>query len=96
LAHEKSPEPVRAPAILFCGELITDLAQERGGQYGVGFVFDADAEQRGLCFGVLAEFLHLVDYYTFFRLILFALISALGFIFLFLLASLFFLAFSKS
>jgi len=37
----------------------------------------------------------IADDHTIFRLILFALISALGFVFLFLLASLFFLAFSK-
>jgi hypothetical protein len=60
-----------------------------------GLVFRADAKQRCLCFGMLAEFLHLVDD-TAFRLVLFPLDPALGLLALFLLARLFFLAFSKS
>jgi hypothetical protein len=63
--------------------------------HGTRFILDTYAEQCGLRLGVLAQFLHLV-HHSAFRLVLFALDPALRLVPLFLLACLFFLAFSKS
>ena len=73
-----------------------DLAAGQKPFHRPRFILSTNAEQRRLCFGKLAQFLHLVDDDAVFRLVLFTLHSALGLVALFLLPRLFLLAFSKS